>query len=806
MNRRGLWILLALFCVPACKDWTRVTPPPVRLSFLESSPAAAGSEGPSPVPTGPRVRLIRALSPGALATLHLPDMRGAAKRFEGTSLYKLFTSSEMKELLGPTAFRFNPLSVTGAAPGGMNAARLQRALSGELILGLEDIELRADQPFPNIRALLGVTVNGAEQDVRQLIEFLKLATAQDPEVKIEQGSIEGTAFTRFRTSKGPIPMEIEVALYGNALLIGFGSEVVTDAIVRLHKEESETLSDDASFGRCMQQISHPDDVARVHVDIAGLVSRFGARIPDEARPFLDVLGVEHMQSFAGALRIQGKNLVTTSFLDSPGGNDLLTGLLRRHPVNRKFLQQVPASATSFSLFSLDGTALLAQLRAKLPADAKAEMESALEQLQKDGVELEREILPVFGPRAALVTVPAGRRGAKGIDAFWNQLLGTAFLIEIRDREKALTQLAHLPASKEEMLRFEERIGATHVIGYRFPGPRLPHDFGLFLAPMGDYLVVAASREAMRQMLQRPSADAIQHFVSEVKLVPDNATALSYDDMSHGNGMLLQAAWTGLMEAQRKNSNATEEAEETDLDWSKLPLGGLSPAISYTIADERGILSCTTSATGGLTEAGGLTGAFVAASIALPNLAQARIEANEEAAIIALKAIRGAQIEHRNGLIRDSDGDGEGEHAFLSELLADGNGRRGGLAAAPAILHGFERTPMGYRKSGYYFRVYLPAEDGSPIGDHESAKRLNEVDGDLAESIVVVVAWPRGEGTTGRRSFFLDSRGVLRFCAGGYGGEQAPPPDLFSTQRGNLAAATIRRRARPHDGQLWMELK
>ena len=58
----------------------------------------------------------------------------------------------------------------------------------------------------------------------------------------------------------------------------------------------------------------------------------------------------------------------------------------------------------------------------------------------------------------------------------------------------------------------------------------------------------------------------------------------------------------------------------------------------------------------------------------------------------------------------------------------------------------------------------------------------------------------------RRSFLLDGRGVIRFCPDGYGGDDAPPPDLFSTQRGNLAAASIRRRARPHDGRLWIELK
>lgn len=555
----------------------------------------------------------------------------------------------------------------------------------------------------------------------------------------------------------------------------------------------------------MQRVSHGSDVVRVHVDVAGIVSRFGSKIPQEVRSVLDVVGVEHIESLAGALRIEGKNLVTTSFLDSPGGNDLLTAVLRRHTVDRKFIEQIPASAVSFSLFALDGTALLSELRAKLSGTAKSDLEKMLGRLAEEGVHLERDILPVFGPRAALVTIPAGRRGAKGIDAFWNQLLGTAFLIEIRDRDRALAQLAHLPQSRDHLLRFEERIGPTHVIGFRFPSPRLPREFGIFLAPAGDYLVVATSREGMRQMLQRPSSEAVEHFRREVRSVPKNATSLGYDDMSQGNGMLIQAAISGIQEAQRKRAPGVDDENAAEIDWSKLPLDDFSPAISYTVADEHGILNQTTSPTGGLTEAGGITGALVAASIALPSLAQARIQANEEVAIESLRKIRAAQVEYRNGLMRDADADGEGEHAFLSELLGDGHGREGRQAAS-RLLSGFERTPLGYRNSGYYFRVYLPAEDGSPIGGNESAKRLKQVDGDLAESIAVIVAWPRGEGTTGRRSFLLDGRGVIRFCADGYGGEDAPAPDLFSTQPGNLAASAIKRRQRPRDGRLWMELK
>ena len=45
MIRHGLWALLAMLCVAGCRDWARVPSPPVRLTLLESSAAAAGAEG-----------------------------------------------------------------------------------------------------------------------------------------------------------------------------------------------------------------------------------------------------------------------------------------------------------------------------------------------------------------------------------------------------------------------------------------------------------------------------------------------------------------------------------------------------------------------------------------------------------------------------------------------------------------------------------------------------------------------------------------------------------------------------------------
>jgi len=379
MIRHGLLGLVVLLLASACSDWTRVPPPPVPLTLLDAPQAAANSEGSSSTLAGPQIRLVRAVSPASLLTVHLPDMAGTAQRFRGTSLYKIITSDEMTAIFGEAGIDFSLLSVSGmpggTGPGGMDLGKFQRALSGELVISLEEFDMPAGKKMPTVRALAALTVTGAEREVRQFIDIITDAASQDQNTQVEKGAVDGIPFTRLRTRKGAMPLDIEVALVRDALLVGVGKEVVTDAILRLNDDAVQALPDQESFGRSMQRISDANDAFRVHVDLAGILSRFGDRIPTEVAQILDLLGAQHIKAFAGALRIEGEDLVSTHFVDSPGGRDFLSSLLRRHTVDRRFLNQVPSTASAVSLFAIDGKTILKHLRENLPAEGKAELEA-----------------------------------------------------------------------------------------------------------------------------------------------------------------------------------------------------------------------------------------------------------------------------------------------------------------------------------------------------------------------------------------------------------------------------------------------
>jgi hypothetical protein len=235
---------------------------------------------------------------------------------------------------------------------------------------------------------------------------------------------------------------------------------------------------------------------------------------------------------------------------------------------------------------------------------------------------------------------------------------------------------------------------------------------------------------------------------------------------------------------------------------------LGPSLSWTLADAQGVFSVTRSPTGGFGSLGGLGGLVTMAAIALPNLQQARVEANEAAAVSTLRAIHTAQHTFRTNALRDQDGDSEGEYGFLGELLGQPRaGEKRARSATPLVSGTFQKQGKDYVRGGYRFRVYLPTEDGSPVGEHEKLARIQRVDGDLSETVMVAIAWPVSKGMSGHRAFHVDAEGRLFACLDGpYAGEAAPPADVLNSQEGNLASRALRETEPTRDGCRWVRVR
>ena len=163
---------------------------------------------------------------------------------------------------------------------------------------------------------------------------------------------------------------------------------------------------------------------------------------------------------------------------------------------------------------------------------------------------------------------------------------------------------------------------------------------------------------------------------------------------------------------------------------------------------------------------------IIASIAVPNLLSARLNANEAAAIATMKNISSAQAQCQAAAAIDVNNNGAGEFAFFAELSGatplrnDGWGGVGSEIVSPPVLS----TAFGnvansvVVRSGYFFRMMLPDDTGA--GAYEAASGGGggvTVDPTRAEVLWACYAWPSAYGSSGRRAFFINQMGEVLAC-------------------------------------------
>lgn len=154
---------------------------------------------------------------------------------------------------------------------------------------------------------------------------------------------------------------------------------------------------------------------------------------------------------------------------------------------------------------------------------------------------------------------------------------------------------------------------------------------------------------------------------------------------------------------------------------------------------------------------------IIASIAIPNLLSARLNANESAAIATLKNISSAQAQCQASGIIDTNTNGQGEYGFFGELSGAQLVRGSTLRIQPPVLSSAFGNVTGSRvtRSGYLFQMYLPLATGAGVsedatgGDPDNGQN---VDAPSAETMWCCYAWPSVMGNSGKRTFFINQGG------------------------------------------------
>jgi prepilin-type N-terminal cleavage/methylation domain-containing protein len=165
---------------------------------------------------------------------------------------------------------------------------------------------------------------------------------------------------------------------------------------------------------------------------------------------------------------------------------------------------------------------------------------------------------------------------------------------------------------------------------------------------------------------------------------------------------------------------------------------------------------------------------IIASIAIPNLLSARLNANESAAISTLKNVSSSQAQCQASGVIDTNNNGAGEYGFFAELSGSANVRNnetGGVGTtriSPPVLSGaFAKTDTNGNivRSGYIFKMYLPGAGAAWMAEAANGAGGSGVSVNAASSEVLwgCYAWPSSFGNSGKRAFFMNQAGDVLAC-------------------------------------------
>jgi prepilin-type N-terminal cleavage/methylation domain-containing protein len=156
---------------------------------------------------------------------------------------------------------------------------------------------------------------------------------------------------------------------------------------------------------------------------------------------------------------------------------------------------------------------------------------------------------------------------------------------------------------------------------------------------------------------------------------------------------------------------------------------------------------------------------IIASIAIPNLLSARVNANEAAAIATLRSIASSQAQVQASGAIDCNNNGQGEYGYFIELAGQQPIRTGdpatgvgvGSSITPPVLSTSFGAVLGtgqVGRSGYVFQMLLPGATVNFLPEGVPGT-VPAVSASNAEVMWACYAWPNSFRNSGNRAFFVN---------------------------------------------------
>lgn len=204
---------------------------------------------------------------------------------------------------------------------------------------------------------------------------------------------------------------------------------------------------------------------------------------------------------------------------------------------------------------------------------------------------------------------------------------------------------------------------------------------------------------------------------------------------------------------------------------------------------------------------------IIASIAIPNLLSARLNANESAAIATLKNISSGQSQCQASGVIDTNNNGSGEYGYFGELSGRTTVRGGTQRISPPVLSTAFGNVAAARvsRSGYLFQMFLPDTTAQGIAEDATGGDTgndNGVDAGQSETLWCCYAWPQVQGNSGKRTFFVNQSGDVLATNGAtvaYNGTTTPCTyDVaFSAAASAAMSSAVAANTVGQDGNTWV---
>ena len=514
-----------------------------------------------------------------------------------------------------------------------------------------------------------------------------------------------------------------------------------------------------------------------------------------AAKFLDTVGLAgpNAMDISVSLGHGGAESITTTHVK--GWSNSFFGKQMTDRLDESDLALLPAD----TLWGWVGTMKVSSLFELAREINKPEVDKALQMATAMvGMDLEKDLFGRIGPVMGAYS-SRGTGGAGGP-------MGLVFFAECNQPEKVLHSLEKLLqlAEAQTQMKISSKKwmhGDIACTTFSSPGAAMPVEPCVGIS--GDRMFIAASRNALIEALEQTTREESILTHPRIASLPPAAlqSLLSFNFFDADFGLERGYASIGMLQSMANNMMAGAQA---DVDLSALPnLSSIMPSYAQLARGSRPTVSLTYVRGGDLLQAtthdssmvarvtalagspmsfGGPATASIMASVAIPKLLGARLNANESATISTMRALASAQAQIKSSAALDGDRDGVGEFGLLGELAASRPIRDMDAHVRPALLSPRfgELVPDGCGGSviqsyGYYIQVFVPSHGGKMVSDEPGVDEtvLARIDADGAESRWCAYAWPVDAGKTGNRSFFVDHRFNVYFSTpssfGGYSG-------------------------------------